>query len=84
LLAEIRDIHRLNDKLDDKLVDIVVLKAIEVDILEDGKLDLPDSLLRQLAYMRFGVYQARRGWLEPADVINMRPLAALRKLLKRK
>jgi len=80
LLAEFRDIHRLNDKLDD----IVVLKAIEVDILEDGKLDLPDSLLRQLAYMRFGVNQARRGWLEPADVINMRPLAALRKLLKRK
>jgi len=36
-----------------------------------------------LGYMRFGVGQARRGWLEPADVINTRPLAELRKLLRR-
>ena len=36
-----------------------------------------------LEYMRFGVDQARRGWLEPADVINTRPLSELRKLLKR-
>jgi len=36
-----------------------------------------------LALMRFGIGQARRGWLGPADVINTRPLADLRKLLKR-
>jgi len=36
-----------------------------------------------LALMRFGIGQARRGWLEPADVINTRPLPELRKLLKR-
>jgi len=36
-----------------------------------------------LGFMRFGVDQARRGWLEPDDVINTRPLAELRKLLKR-
>jgi len=36
-----------------------------------------------LALMRFGVGQARRGWLGPADVINTRPLTELRKLLKR-
>jgi len=36
-----------------------------------------------LGHMRFGVDQARRGWLEAADVINTRPLAELRKLLKR-
>jgi DNA polymerase (family 10) len=35
-----------------------------------------------LGLMRFGVDQARRGWLEPADVVNTRPLAALRKLLR--
>ncbi len=35
------------------------------------------------ANMRFGVDQARRGWLEPADVINTEPLSRLRKLLKR-
>jgi DNA polymerase (family 10) len=31
--------------------------------------------------LRFGVGQARRGWLEKQDVLNTRPLAALRKLL---
>jgi DNA polymerase (family X) len=35
------------------------------------------------AHIRFGVDQARRGWLEPDDVINTRPLAELRKMLRR-
>jgi len=34
-------------------------------------------------YMRFGIDQARRGWLTADDVINTRSLAKLRKLLKR-
>jgi DNA polymerase (family 10) len=38
---------------------------------------------RDLALMRFGVDQARRGWLEPRDVLNTRPLAELRRLLRR-
>lgn len=33
--------------------------------------------------LRFGVGQARRGWLEKKDVLNSRPLAELRPLLKR-
>jgi DNA polymerase (family 10) len=33
--------------------------------------------------LRFGVGQARRGWLEKRDVLNARPLAQLRKLLRR-
>jgi DNA polymerase (family X) len=33
--------------------------------------------------LRFGVGQARRGWLEKKDVLNARPLAALKKLLAR-
>jgi len=37
-----------------------------------------------LSLMRFGIGQARRGWLEPGDVINTRGLADLRKLLRRK
>lgn len=36
-----------------------------------------------LATMRFGVDQARRGWLGAADVVNTRPLGELRKLLRR-
>lgn len=184
LLRQIRAIDRLNGKLDG----IVVLKSIELDILEDGTLDLPDSVLKELdltvcsihyrfdlsrkkqterilramdnpyfnilghptgrlidkrapyaldleklmegarergcclelnahperldltdtacklardigvrvavstdahssadlQYMRFGVNQARRGWLEPGDVINTRPLEELRRLLTRR
>jgi DNA polymerase (family 10) len=34
-------------------------------------------------YMRFGIDQARRGWLTADDVINTRSLADLRKLLQR-
>jgi DNA polymerase (family X) len=36
-----------------------------------------------LQYMRFGIDQARRGWLTANDVINTRSLTDLRKLLKR-
>jgi len=183
LAAQIREIDKLNDKLDG----IVVLKSTEVDILDNGKLDLPNDILGQLdlrvcaihyrfnltrqqqterilramdnpyfnilahptgrlinerdpydvdlerlmeaavergvymevnAYpdrldltddacraakelglklaistdahstsdldlMRFGVDQARRGWVEKKDVLNTRSLAELRKLLKR-
>jgi len=182
LQQQIRAIDRLNDKLDG----LVVLKSVEVDILDNGGLDLPDSVLKQLdftvcaihygfgrsrakqterilramdhpcfnilahptgrlinarepydidlervleaarergrilelnaqpdrldlddracrmareagvrvaistdahsttdlALMRFGIGQARRGWLERNDVINTRPLAELRRLLR--
>jgi DNA polymerase (family 10) len=33
--------------------------------------------------MRLGIGQARRGWLEAADVLNTRPWPQLQKLLKR-
>ncbi|HSQ79419.1 MAG TPA: DNA polymerase/3'-5' exonuclease PolX [Candidatus Bathyarchaeia archaeon] len=39
--------------------------------------------LDDLKLMRFGIGQARRGWIEPSDVVNTRPLLELRKLLKR-
>jgi len=182
LLEQLRTIDRINAKLGG----IVVLKSVEVDILEDGRLDLPDSVLKELDFtvcaihygfgyrrarqttrilramdnphfsilahptgrlinarepcefdlervleaahergrvmelnaqpdrldlddracrlakdigvkvaiatdahrvadldlMRFGLDQARRGWLEPSDVVNTRPLAELRRLLR--
>lgn len=40
--------------------------------------------VNELDYMRFGIGQARRGWLEPEDVLNTRPWKELRKLFKRK
>ncbi|HTY13173.1 MAG TPA: DNA polymerase/3'-5' exonuclease PolX [Candidatus Omnitrophota bacterium] len=36
------------DRINGKLKGIMVLKGIEVDILGDGKLDLPDSILREM------------------------------------
>jgi DNA polymerase (family X) len=181
-----RQIHEI-DKLNVKLKGFTILKGIEVDILKDGSLDLPDSILARLdvvvasvhsffdlsrdaqtdrvvramenrhvsilghptgrligerepydidmdsilsaahdlgcyleinaepdrldlndvhahaaksktvkvaistdahsvnafQYMRFGIDQARRGWLTANDVINTRSLVDLRKLLKR-
>jgi len=44
LLAQIEAIDRLNEHLRG----IVLLKGIEVDILADGRLDLPDDLLARL------------------------------------
>jgi len=52
---------------------IGVKVAISTDAHSVGSLD----------WMRFGIDQARRGWLEPDDVINTRRLDGLRKLLKR-
>lgn len=182
LARQCEEIDQLNDELDG----ITLLKGIEVDILEDGSLDLPDEVLAQLdlvigavhsqfhlsrakqttrilramdhphftmlahpsgrlidkrepydidtlriirharergcyielnahperldlldthcqmakeegvlvsvnsdahstfdfAHLKYGVGQARRGWLEKDDVLNTRSLAALRRLLK--
>jgi DNA polymerase (family 10) len=44
LSRQIREIDRLNEKLRG----FTILKGIEVDILKDGRLDLPDSILSQL------------------------------------
>jgi len=44
LAAEMAEIDRLNSKLKG----IILLKSIEVDILEDGSLDLPDDILKEL------------------------------------
>ena len=36
-----------------------------------------------LSAMRFGVDQARRGWIEPEDVLNARPWNELKRMLVR-
>jgi len=37
----------------------------------------------ELGFMRYAVDQARRGWLEPTDIINTRDLLGLREALRR-
>jgi DNA polymerase (family 10) len=44
LRAQMEEIDALNEKLEG----ITILKGIECDILEDGTMDLPDSVLREL------------------------------------
>jgi len=39
--------------------------------------------ISELENMRFGVYQARRGWLTPEDVINTYPLKKMMKTIKK-
>jgi DNA polymerase (family 10) len=52
--------------------EVRVRVAISTDAHRSGDLEL----------MRFGIDQARRGWLEPNDVVNTRRLAELRRLLR--
>ncbi|SEP20018.1 DNA polymerase/3'-5' exonuclease PolX [Nitrosovibrio sp. Nv6] len=54
------------DAINEELEGITLLKGIEVDILEDGNLDLPDHILRQLdlvlgaIHSEFGLSRARQ------------------------
>ncbi len=67
------------DRLDLKDVHAQAAKSAGVKIAISSDAHAPASL----DWMRFGINQARRGWLEVDDVINTRPLAALRKILRR-
>lgn len=54
---------------------------------EEGVLVAIDSdahSVHEFDNLRFGIGQARRGWLEKTDVLNTRPLAALRAALARR
>lgn len=63
------------------LIDSHCQSAKEEDVLVSIDSDAHSTF--DFDNLKFGVGQARRGWLEKADVLNTRPLAALRKLLKR-
>lgn len=62
LLVQMEAIDRLNGKLKG----VTLLKGIEVDILEDGTLDLPDTVLRKLdlvigaVHSRFDLSRAKQ------------------------
>jgi DNA polymerase (family 10) len=44
------------DKLNEQLEGIRILKGIEANILKDGRIDLPDSVLKQLDFVAVGVH----------------------------
>ncbi len=62
LAAHIREIEKVNDRIDG----ITLLKGVEVDILADGSLDLPDGILSELdlviasIHYRFGLSDDRQ------------------------
>lgn len=67
------------DRLD--LTDTACSLAKEVGVRISLSTDAHSTY--ELANLRFGIDQARRGWLEPSDVINTLPWGELRKLFRR-
>jgi DNA polymerase (family 10) len=53
-IRQFKEIDRLNAELDE----ITILKAAEVDILDDGSLDLPDDILAELDFTMCAVHSA--------------------------
>ncbi len=66
------------DRLD--LAEVYVRMAREMGIMVAISTDAHS--VNELDFMRFGVYQARRAWLEPGDVLNTRSWKELQKLLR--
>ena len=62
--------------LNDKNVKMAKEMGIKIAINSDA------HHISHLRYMKFGVYQARRGWAEKKDVINTQPLDKLLKSLR--
>jgi DNA polymerase (family 10) len=67
------------DRLD--LLDIYCQMAKEEGVLVSVDSDAHSTF--EFDNLRFGVGQARRGWLERHNVLNTRPLGELRALIER-
>jgi DNA polymerase (family 10) len=67
------------DRLD--LMDVYLKRAREIGV--GVAISTDAHWAKNLDAIRFGVDQARRGWLEASDVINTKNLQTLRKLLQR-
>ncbi len=75
LLKQWDDIDRLNDSLaEDGRPPIVVLKGIEVDMLEKGGLDLPDDVLERADWV---VASLHYGQNQPRERITARIIEAI-------
>lgn len=72
------ELNAFYDRLD--LTDLACRQAAEKGV---GVVINTDAhRIPHMAYMGFGVWQARRGWLTPEDVVNTRGLKQLKKILK--
>ena len=71
------DVLRQGEEIDganEQLAPFRILRGTEVDILPDGSLDLPDSMLAQLEWVQVSLHAGQR---EPRDRITKRVLEAL-------
>jgi DNA polymerase (family 10) len=71
------DVRRQGDEIaaaNEELAPFRVLRGIEVDILPDGSLDLPDAVLAELEWVQISLHAGQR---EPRDRITKRVLEAL-------
>jgi DNA polymerase (family X) len=71
LLAQQQEIRALDARLEG----IRLLSGIEVDILADGRLDLPDDVLARLDFVTASIHS---GFSQPAEKIMERILGAMR------
>jgi DNA polymerase (family X) len=78
-LGRILELNSQPDRLD--LDDQACRRAKEAGVLLAISSDAHG--VRELDYLKWGVDQARRGWLEPKDVVNTRELPDLLRLLSR-
>ncbi|MDW7732796.1 MAG: DNA polymerase/3'-5' exonuclease PolX, partial [Methanolobus sp.] len=77
--GKILEINGHPERLD--INDRMILKAKEFGV--KFSINTDSHAVSNLAFMRFGVGQARRGWLTKDDIVNAYSYARLRKLLKR-
>ncbi len=71
VLAQIDEIRALEARLDG----ITVLAGVEVDILADGRLDLPDGVLAKLDFVTASIHS---GFSQPKDRLMERIAGAMR------
>lgn len=75
----ILEINAQPDRLD--LDDAYAKMAKEMGIMLSISTDAHS--LEELDFLKYGVWQARRGWLEKENVLNTRPLEEVRELLRK-
>ena len=75
----ILEINAYPDRLDLRDVDARMAKEMEAKLA----ISTDAHSVSQMELMKFGVFTARRGWVEAKDVINTLPLEGMIKKLKR-
>jgi DNA polymerase (family 10) len=63
------------DKLADKVKGITLLKGVEMDILEDGAMDLPDDVLKEADWVVASIHYGQN---QPREKITQRLLNAIK------